>query len=219
MADIPLGGTITAGGPFEASRQANHKGGVHQVANVAARDAIPSYLRVEGMECYVVDEDKSYRLVGGVLDANWEPVASGLSIVVYDFLNGSATTDVLEATPEVIGSVYFDPNSIIPTSSGRARHVTLEIMLETSNSQRFAKFDILDVDGIEVGATPGVPQVLGNSQKQTGNTILTRITQNMDAVLGPITAAGLLEARLAVENPGPAFVTCKMARLIVTWED
>lgn len=41
------------------------------VADLTARDAILAGRRYEGLETYVESEGKSYRLIGGILNANW----------------------------------------------------------------------------------------------------------------------------------------------------
>lgn len=46
-----------------------------QVADITARNAIPTGVRYEGMTVYVVSEQAEYILRGGILDTNWE--ASG----------------------------------------------------------------------------------------------------------------------------------------------
>jgi hypothetical protein len=51
--------------------------GAHQIkADTSARDAIPSYIRWVGMTCYTIAEGKSWRLVGGILNANWTEVVN-----------------------------------------------------------------------------------------------------------------------------------------------
>jgi hypothetical protein len=71
MPDIRYSGTLVPNGARAIARQADVKGGAHAVADVAARNAIPSYLREEGMTAYVASPPSEYRLVGGILDANW----------------------------------------------------------------------------------------------------------------------------------------------------
>lgn len=44
---------------------------------VVERDAIPMYIRWEGMQCYVVQEATIYYLKGGVDNSNWQVLASG----------------------------------------------------------------------------------------------------------------------------------------------
>ncbi|HYC29230.1 MAG TPA: hypothetical protein VEB42_10445, partial [Chitinophagaceae bacterium] len=50
------------------------KGGIHQVDDVAARDAIPADLRVENMVAIVKADGKWYKLAGGILNANWQEI-------------------------------------------------------------------------------------------------------------------------------------------------
>lgn len=47
------------------------------VADLTARDAILSGVRYEGMETYVVSEEKAFRLIGGVDNTDWIEVGSG----------------------------------------------------------------------------------------------------------------------------------------------
>ena len=46
-------------------------GGLRTVDNVTERDAIPSLRRVRGMQVYVVNEKKYYRLEDGIANTNW----------------------------------------------------------------------------------------------------------------------------------------------------
>lgn len=43
-----------------------------QVANLTARDAIPSGERYEGLETYCVADQTVYRLVGGITNGDWQ---------------------------------------------------------------------------------------------------------------------------------------------------
>lgn len=47
------------------------------VTKLTDRNAIPVERRKIGMEVYVADSAKSYRLIGGILDANWQEVVMG----------------------------------------------------------------------------------------------------------------------------------------------
>ena len=219
--DISISFTPIAGGDFPDGYASRAHGGYHIAATTTARNAIPDYRRDAGMLCWVTaGAGAMYQLKAGPwvgTDDDWTVYASagGLSRVDYNFVNGEETTDVLSSSPFVIGAVYFDPNTIIPVSGGRTRHVTLEVFLETSSIAFNAVFDIYDVSGISLGGTPGI---VAHSAKQTTNLATTRFTQSLDTELGSITTAGLLEARLSVETPGPAYAICKQARLIVTWD-
>lgn len=48
-----------------------------QVANIGARNAIASLTRWEGMQVYVVSEQTTYELKGGITDPYWSPLGSG----------------------------------------------------------------------------------------------------------------------------------------------
>jgi hypothetical protein len=138
-----------------------------------------------------------------------------LTRVTYDFLSGEESTDLTTLNPQVIGAIFFDPNSVIPVSSGRIRHVEWDVTIETSIITRYARIDLYDTSGAFVG---GIPDVVTAATKQTTSLAPTRFVQNLDSVFGSTTSAGLLEARLSLQNPGPGFATCKGAQLIVTWE-
>lgn len=74
------------------------------VANQAARDAIPSGVRYEGMFCYVIADALNYQLVTGIANINWAPFAGGggggSTPIVNTFDgNGGATYGFLTADP------------------------------------------------------------------------------------------------------------------------
>lgn len=54
------------------------------VTNLTTRDDILAVRRVVGMLCYVVSEGKTYRLIGGIANSNWEEVVSGGSGAVWE---------------------------------------------------------------------------------------------------------------------------------------
>ena len=219
ITDLAVSFTPIPGGAFPGGYADNDAGGYHIVATTAARNALPTYLRIAGMLAFVqagagtLWQLKASPWLG--TDADWSPFSAGLSRATYDMLNGEESTELTTANPQVIGAIYFDPNAIIPVSSGRTRHVDFECVIESSIVTSLAILDLYDVTGISTGGTPGV---VANSTKQTTNLAPTRFTQNFDVELGAITTAGLIEARLAIQIPGPSFATCKLARLIVTWE-
>lgn len=98
--------------------------GTHKiVATVPARDAIPSYLRQEGMTAWVQGTQELYRLVGGITNGDWQlqgttPVAPtftflmGAGVVALDLVAMGAVADTVErgnaaalATGRAIGVV------------------------------------------------------------------------------------------------------------------
>ena len=56
---------------FASAWEDEISGGYKVVADATGRNAITPERRVVGMPCYVISENKTYRLVGGILDANW----------------------------------------------------------------------------------------------------------------------------------------------------
>jgi len=76
MSDIVLGGTVAPGGPFEQARQSDIKGGLHSVADLTARNALPDYFREDGMLAWVRSSTTMYQLVGGIDNSNWTVAAA-----------------------------------------------------------------------------------------------------------------------------------------------
>ena len=92
MAKYPGGVTVSGYiAPSDtADTYATHKaqfgqGGYRSAIDLTARDAITPIRREEGMIVYIISEKKEYRLVGGILNTNWEEVVSG---------SGGGTTSV-----------------------------------------------------------------------------------------------------------------------------
>lgn len=68
MAGIPLGSGFDRTGAVPLDLYST-------VADLTARDAIPSGVRYEGMIVYVEAEETNFQLIGGILDANWEELS------------------------------------------------------------------------------------------------------------------------------------------------
>lgn len=51
--------------------------GHRSCATIAERDAITDQRRKEGMTVWVQSEQKEYRLIGGILNTNWQEVTGG----------------------------------------------------------------------------------------------------------------------------------------------
>lgn len=54
------------------------------VADITARDAIPSNVRFEGRECIVLSNNNKYRLIGGITNTNWVIVSGGSAPTIVD---------------------------------------------------------------------------------------------------------------------------------------
>ena len=79
-----------------------------QQADLTARDAIPSGIRYEGMPVYVISEETTYFLKGGITNSDWEEVGSGasggggmapvLTVTADHTMDGLSNTIVIDAT-------------------------------------------------------------------------------------------------------------------------
>ena len=86
-------------------------GGAQSVASLAARDAIPAYLRQEGMYAYVVATTQTFQLVGGILNANWTAASGSGSL--QSAYNGGNTIALAGALPVAISSTTADDGDIV----------------------------------------------------------------------------------------------------------
>lgn len=68
------------------------KGGFMTVADITARDAIPAARRKEKMEVKVLSDGKKYELSGGIANANWVEVATGLDELQDARISEDSTT-------------------------------------------------------------------------------------------------------------------------------
>jgi len=73
IANLP--GTVT---PYPTQDPALELGGYRSVLDVTARNAIPANFRSLGMQVTTTADGVTYELLGGLLDANWVPVNTGL---------------------------------------------------------------------------------------------------------------------------------------------
>jgi|CXWL01.1.fsa_nt_gi hypothetical protein len=91
------------------------KGGFHIRADVAARDAMPTYLRLEGMLCYVVATAQFFQLVGGIANVNWQLAAFGggsdLQTDVFTPVDGQVAF-VLSQMPANADALIFLVNGV-----------------------------------------------------------------------------------------------------------
>jgi len=117
MARYP-GGVVVSGyiSPSDTADQyATHradlgKGGYRSVITLADRDAITNLRREVGMVVYVIDQDKEYRLLNGIANANWQEVVGGTGssgdsnyLITTDIF----TRDMIEPTKRKIGQIVY----------------------------------------------------------------------------------------------------------------
>jgi len=103
--DVGVSATVGPLSTLPVIRTVDGKGTAKLVADLATRDAIPGELlgrddplqyRVEGMTCFVQATQRTYRLQGGIANANWVDVTSPANV-------GAKTRNVDEAV--LVGQV------------------------------------------------------------------------------------------------------------------
>ena len=68
-----------------------------QTQTVAQRNLIPSEIRWEGMLVYVVTDQLTYALSGGITNADWVPAGDILNVTVENVLTSNSTVNALSA--------------------------------------------------------------------------------------------------------------------------
>lgn len=114
------GNGIQLGFPFERTT-ASPIDFYAKVADITARDAIPSGIRFQGMVVFCVSDTKTYQLKAGITNSDWVEYGSGSgSAPIVDKFNGdgSTTAFTLTGTPgsdagifAFIGGVYQIPTA------------------------------------------------------------------------------------------------------------
>jgi len=118
-AQFSMGNTLAplAGNPYPIVYSNDVMGGYHQVATIAARNAIPALRRQAGMLCTVLDAGsgtpKTYQLLGGILDVNWVEFASGTTSIETDpivkAINGIVKSNGSTISAAAAGTDYLTP--------------------------------------------------------------------------------------------------------------
>lgn len=128
--------------------------------------------------------------------------------VLYPFVNSTRSSFAIPANPEIIGAVYYDPQTIIAGT----RSVTFQAILECSQGGLTATIDLYDFSGIIAA-----PAIVASSTLTTSAISPTLLTVSVPA-LATTSSSGILEARLRISTLGDLnFATCKGAELIVTF--
>jgi len=98
--------SIKNSAPAPIIRTAESLGTHKQVADLTSRDLIPSYLRTIGMMCYVVSDNTTYQLKGGITNGDWNVFA----VVVNE--RTDAYTPTLGQTLFNLSDTPEDPNDV-----------------------------------------------------------------------------------------------------------
>lgn len=111
-------GTVAITGPISPTdtldMYATHlaslgQGGYRSASTIVERDAILPLRREVGMVVYVIENQKEYRLVGGILNTNWSEVVSsgGSSNGDYKIVNNLTDRDNISLNDRKIGSIVY----------------------------------------------------------------------------------------------------------------
>ena len=166
------------------------KGGFHQVATIADRNAIPALRRQLGMICTVLDTGSgitvTYQLLGGLLDANWVKFAAGSADAATAAVTTGITNDIskIESVfptwvtdntgnlPQYVSStkLSFVPSTGVLTAGG--------IVKSGGVSSEFLKADGSVDTNTYLTSSTGVSSITGTSNQinvsgNTGNVSLS----------------------------------------------
>ena len=158
-------------------------GGYKIVSTEADRDLITAARRAVGMLCFVVADNKSYRLVGGIANANWQQVTGeGSSLVMVD--SGSGLTG---GPITISGTISVQSYGITTTHLGTAS--VTAIKLDAANSPSAGQ--VLSWNGA---------QFLWSATGGTGT--VTTVETGVGLVGGPINTTGTISLDVSGVTPG-----------------
>jgi hypothetical protein len=100
-----------------------------QVADLTARDAIPSFKRYEGMITYVLSEEKLYYLKGGITNPDWTEFQFGTGLADGDYgditVSGGATIFTIDPTVVTYSKIQnVGANSFLANLTGAPASLT-----------------------------------------------------------------------------------------------
>jgi len=129
------------------------RGGYYQVSSLVEMYAIPAERRIEGLICWVTDTQKSYRLVGGIDNSNWQELVIDISSTGYTDAQAQAAVGSLLTSS---GTFYFE---YVPLG-----YIAGHVKLATSGGLAITSTGIFLED---VPITPGMyTKVVVNSRGQ-----------------------------------------------------
>lgn len=82
---------------FPVADQSEIRGGHHVAADLTDRDLIPAERRMEGMTCWIIADQVTYRLVGGIENVHWSLVVASAGSGTYVERTGDVMSGRLEA--------------------------------------------------------------------------------------------------------------------------
>lgn len=96
------------------------KGGYREVSTLIERDAISVLRRIEGMLCYVIEDEIIYVLKGGIDNSNWvdfqtilaAKVSKNITCTAGEIIGGDKLVKIIN------GKIYVASNTDIETSYG-----------------------------------------------------------------------------------------------------
>lgn len=121
----------------------------------------------------------------------------------YDLLAGTRATTYANGTKAAVGRRPFTPRDLAADADPATRTVTLTVVLQTSDANEAAYFDLYDFS--THAQVPG-------SQLSTTSVEAATLTADLSAALGGVTTPRVLEGRIWTQTAG-AFATCSVAYL------
>lgn len=134
--------------PFAITREADVQNSYMTVADLTARDAIPTWQRLPFMRVYVISTALDYRLDGNINLNNWSTISTGIG--VYQLLSEKGVAGgyvPLEATgkinPSYIDNIYANNSYVVVDNTARNALTTLtgDIIVTTSTSKIWVKLN------------------------------------------------------------------------------
>jgi len=97
--------------------------------SIISRDSIPNSVRHLGMICYVISENTTYRLVGGLTNSDWEEVKTGGGGYTTTFVDSDLTS----------GYIVFEHNL-------NAENSVCNVTIRNNINRHIIPDDIIEVD-------------------------------------------------------------------------
>lgn len=155
---------------FPSSYANEALGGHHCVTTITERNAISTARRVEGMTCYVAEDEKTYSLINGILNANWKESLSRIESIgqQINFVKAKGyVVDFSAVTNYTITALTAELNQGTLTATLQINNVTVGVLNCTSTKQRitFSASNIVvpeDTVYLIVSNVVGSPSILFN---------------------------------------------------------